>query len=173
MTDLKLEQNKKKKEKSLGADCQISCMAQVPCCVRATLPPTPLHPTPKLNSLFFLASILYWWLKIASGLLQNKQFMHSGFDAAFAWRGQLSPACRSGTHCWFPKTHRALDFGHKTTRACLWILLFFDRETSAILKKSYCTFSLKHDKIDVLHEVCNLFIHKKENWKKKTFSSQG
>lgn len=57
---------------------------------------------PRSNSVSLLASILCQRLKIASGLLQNKQFMDSGFDAAFAWRGQLSPARRkSRPHHWF------------------------------------------------------------------------
>lgn len=55
-----------------------------------------------LNSFSLYASILCQRLKIASGLLQNKQFMDSGFDAMFAWRGQLSPACRKNRpHQWF------------------------------------------------------------------------
>lgn len=57
---------------------------------------------PSLNSFPLLASILCQRLKIASGLLQNKQFIDSGFDTAFAWRGQLSPACRqSRPRHWF------------------------------------------------------------------------
>lgn len=55
--------------------------------------------TPQLSSSRFFfpsSSVLFCIrdLKIASSLSQNKHFMDSGFDAVFAWRGQLSPARR-------------------------------------------------------------------------------
>ena len=83
---------KKKKKKGPAPVCQISCLARGRLWVHTMS-------FPSSNSSSLLASILCQRLKIASGLLQNKQFMDSGFDAAFAWRGQLSPACRkTGPH---------------------------------------------------------------------------
>lgn len=95
------------------------------CCVPNQLPGT--EPTlgarrgsrARKNSLF---SPLFCVkrLKIASGLLRNKQFMDSGVDAVFAWRGQLSPATQEDSAS--PpvlNTRRALDFGCTTGRVCL------------------------------------------------------
>ncbi len=89
-----LEEEKKKKKKG-SLQCAKSAAWH-----RADTGCTPWLPSS--NSFSLLASILCQRLKIASGLLQNKQFMDSGFDAVFAWRGQLSPACRkSRPHHWF------------------------------------------------------------------------
>lgn len=78
---------KHKLKKTLVAVCQISCLAEGPA-------PWVHAMAPQLESFFLSLPLFCVRLKIASGLLQNKQFMDFGFDAVFAWRGQLSPACR-------------------------------------------------------------------------------